>query len=122
MKKYLTAVFAMFMVSSVYAAETHELHVKNAAGLMEICGVSAEDARYANARDFCHGYLVGAYQYYDATVESADRFVCSPNPTPSLNEVTDGFVAWLKTHPQYMQERAVDTLFRYLAEYYPCGK
>nr|WP_321466106.1 Rap1a/Tai family immunity protein [uncultured Desulfobulbus sp.] len=122
MKKLLTVVFAMFMTSTVYAAEPHELHVKNAAGLAEICGLSAEDARAVNAKAFCRGYLVGAYQYYDATIDPAKRFVCSPKPTPSLDEVTDGFVAWSKTHPQYMQDRAADTLFRYLAENYPCGK
>ena len=120
--KYLIVTCALFLASVVYAAETPEFHVKTAAGLVEICGVSKEDARHANAKAFCHGYLVGAYQYYNATVEPADRFVCSPNPTPSLNEVTDGFVAWSKTHPQYMQDRAADTLFRYLAENYPCGK
>ncbi len=120
--KYLTVACVLFLSSAVYAAETHELHVKNAAGLVEICGVSADDARYVNAKGFCRGYLVGAYQYYDATVEPTARFVCSPDPTPSLDEVTDGFVAWSKTHPQYMQDRAVDALFRYLAENYPCGK
>jgi len=122
MKKFLTVVFAMFMTSAVHAAETHALHVKNAAGLAEICGISADDARYANAKGFCHGYLVGAYQYYDATEDPTGRFVCSPDPTPSLDEVTDGFVAWSKSHPQYMQDRAADTLFRYLAENYPCSK
>lgn len=120
--KYLIVALAFFMSSLVHAAEMNEFHVKNAEGLVEICGVSQDDPRYENARAFCRGYLVGAYHYYTATVEAEDRFVCSPNPTPSLAEVTDGFVVWSKTHPEFLKDQAVDTLFRYLAENYPCSK
>lgn len=120
--KYLVVAFVFFMCSMAHAAETQEFHVKNAEGLVKICGVSSDDARYENAKAFCHGYLVGAYQYYVATVDPKDRFVCSPNPTPSLSEVADGFVAWTKIHPEFLKDQAADTLFRYLAGNYPCSK
>jgi len=30
------------------------------------------------------------------------------------------FIEWLKTHPQYMGDEAVDTQFRFLMEKWPC--
>ncbi|MGD9947867.1 MAG: Rap1a/Tai family immunity protein [Desulfobulbus sp.] len=120
--RYLIVATALFMASLAQTADSHEFHVKNAEGIVDICSVPLDDPRHDNAKAFCHGYLVGAYQYYDATVPAVERFVCAPEPTPSLSDVTDGFVVWAKAHPQYMQERAADALFRYLAENYPCGK
>lgn len=120
--KYLILALSLFMASMAYADEMREFHLKNAEGLVEICSVTQNDANFEKARAFCQGYLVGAYQYYNATVEEKERFVCSPNPTPPLPEVTNGFVAWSKKHPEFLKDRAIDTLFRYLGENYPCGK
>lgn len=120
--KYLIVTFMFLMSSLSFAADQHEFHVKNAGGLVEICGIANGDAQYEKAMAFCHGYLVGSYQFYKATVNQEDRFICEPNPTPSLAEVVDGFVAWSKKYPQYLNDKAVDTLFRYLEEKYPCSK
>jgi hypothetical protein len=120
--KYLIVVCVLLMASMAHAAEQREFHVKNAGGLVEICSVANGDTQYEKAMAFCHGYLVGSYQYYKATVNEGDRFICEPNPTPSLDEVMNGFVVWSKKYPQYINDKAVDTLFRYLAENYPCGK
>lgn len=115
-------VAALMIAGTAQSADLEDFHLNNGAGLVELCGVPANDPRHVNAREFCHGYLVGAYQYYDATEPASNRFVCAPNPRPSLGEVMDGFVAWAKTHPEHMNERAADALFRYLAEAYPCKK
>jgi hypothetical protein len=55
-------------------------------------------------------------------VSAEKRFVCPPTPAQTRAEVMNGFVAWARSHPQYMKDAAVDTLFRYLAEAYPCKK
>jgi len=77
---------------------------------------------YANATGFCHGILFGSYRFYDSWVSAEKRFVCPPTPAQTRAEVMNGFVAWARSHPQYMKDAAVDTLFRYLAEAYPCKK
>lgn len=120
--KYLIVALSLFVATMSHAAQQREFHVKTAEGLVEICSITQEDSQFEKARAFCQGYIVGAYQYYNATVEEKDRFVCSPNPTPPLPDVTNGFVAWSKNHPEYLKERTIDTLFRYLVEKYPCGK
>jgi hypothetical protein len=45
-----------------------------------------------------------------------------PNPGPSRNEAVAMFVEWAKANPQYMNERPVDTEFRFLSVKWPCKK
>jgi hypothetical protein len=74
------------------------------------------------AVSFCHGFAVGAYQYYQQSVAASQtgRFVCAPNPAPTRTEAIAGFVAWAKAHPEVMDAVPVDSMFRHLAERYPC--
>lgn len=118
--RLLIVAVALMAAGSALAVEKRDFQLNNAAGLVEICSVPADDPLYINAREFCHGYLVGAFHYYDATEPPSNRFVCAPNPRPSRTEVMQGFVAWASQHPQYMSNRPVDALFRFLAEAYPC--
>jgi len=71
---------------------------------------------------FCEGYLVGAYAYYDEENNGpkGQPMVCFPNPPPSRDAAVAMFVEWAKAHPQYMDERPVDTEFRFLMEKWPC--
>jgi len=68
------------------------------------------------------GVLAGAYGYFVAATPAADRFVCPPTPAPSRAQVANGFVAWMKTRPQLNNDGAIDALFRYAAEAYPCKR
>ena len=81
---------------------------------------SASD--HVTAVAFCHGVLAGAYGYFLSATPAADRFVCPPNPAPTRTQVANGFVAWLKARPQYNNDGAIDALFRYAAEAYPCKR
>jgi Rap1a immunity proteins len=115
-------VTALMLSGAALAADTNTFQVRTADDLVRVCSLTAEDPLYKNAMGFCHGVLFGAYGYFDSTVSAADRFVCSPNPTPTRAAVMDGFVAWSRSNPQYMNDAPVDTLFRYLAATYPCAK
>jgi hypothetical protein len=46
--------------------------------------------------------------------------VCAPDPAPTRSKVALDFVAWAKARPQLMDRGAIDTLFRYAAEAFPC--
>lgn len=120
--RYLIAIAAFMIVGPASALEQKDFRLSTAADLVHICSVPAADPLHINAKEFCHGYLSGAYQYYDATEPSSNRFVCAPNPTPTRAEVMSGFVGWASSRPQYMKDRPVDALFRYLGETYPCKK
>ena len=113
---------ALMTSGIVVAADSSTFELRDASDLVVACSVPQKHILYRNAMGFCHGVLTGAYRYYQATVTDEDRFVCTPNPPPTRAKVMDGFVAWAKTHPQYMKDPPIDTLFRYLEETFPCGK
>ena len=119
--RLLVAIVAFVVAGQASALDPATFQLNTGAKLVELCGLPAEDPIYGKAMEFCNGYLVGAYQYYDATEPASNRFVCAPNPRPALSEVMQAFVAWAKVNPQYLNERPVDTLFRFLAKTYPCS-
>lgn len=113
-----TAVFA----ASVHAAPLDYYKAHTAAELVKLCSAPASEADHATAIAFCHGILAGAYGFYVSATPAADRYICAPEPAPTRSQVANGFVAWAKKNPQYMKDGAIDTLFRYAAETFPCKK
>jgi Rap1a immunity proteins len=115
---------ALAVPAAALAVTDEDFEVKTTGSLLNLCTVSAEDARYKEALHFCHGYLVGAFHYYLASVSgpNAKRLVCPPDPPPTRNAAIAGFVAWAQARPQYMSEAPVETEFRFLTETYPCKR
>jgi hypothetical protein len=125
MKQRLAILFLLFafLVPGVAgAAEKDDFKVKTTDDFLELCIVPVDDPYHVAAVHFVHGYLVGAYHYYAAQAAgpNGNKFVCLPEKLPSRNEVVDMFVQWAKAHPQYMTETPVETVFRFLAEKWPC--
>jgi len=82
----------------------------------------AGQADAATSLAFCHGVLAGAGGYYEASTRPADRFLCAPDPRPTRAQVADRFVAWMKARPQYNNDAAIDALFRFAVETFPCKR
>ena len=99
-----------------------QYRARTAGELVKMCSTPASQKDYATASAFCHGFLAGAYAYFEASVPAADRFVCPPNPGPTRSQVAAGFVEWMKSHPNMAGDNGVDTLFRYAAEAFPCKR
>jgi hypothetical protein len=118
----LVAVFALPGLARAVTEE--DFKVKTTQDLINLCTASAEDPHRDKAVHFCHGFLVGAYQYYVAenAGPQGKRLVCLPDPPPTRNEGITMFVDWAKAHPQYMGENPVETEFRFLMEKWPCKK
>jgi hypothetical protein len=105
-------------------ATREEFLVRTTQDFVGICSTSPNDPLYPAAIGFCHGYAVGAYHYYLAETAGPKGapFVCPPEPPPSRAEILPMFVAWAQANPQYMGERPVDSLFRFLSEKWPCRR
>ncbi len=112
---FLLPAFAGAVTEKDFVAETTR-------DLLNLCTVSPDDPLYHQAVNFCHGYLVGAYHYYEAVSSGPKgiKFVCQPDPAPSRNDSINKFIEWAKAHPQYLGERPVETEFRFLMEEWPC--
>jgi hypothetical protein len=126
-RRNLFALILIVTMMPIYAlaATSDHFRIRSTADLVEICSTPASDSLYDAAMGFCHGYAIGAYHYYQATVSGPEGkpFVCVPSsPPPTRTEGLQMFLAWARNNPQYMGEPAVDTLFRWLAATWPCRK
>lgn len=121
--KTVAVVFLIVAVAMPVLADAgEEYRVRNAGDLVALCGRDASAVDYVAAQNFCHGYTVGAYAYYHS-VALADpdlKIVCVKEPYPERKKVIADFVAWSKSRSALMNERAVDTFFRFLVETFPC--
>lgn len=90
--------------------------------LLNLCTASPDDPYYREAIGFCHGYLVGAVDYYEAAHMGAGgpKLFCFPDPPPSRSNAISVFIEWAKAHPEYGQKSPVNTEFRFLTEKWPC--
>jgi hypothetical protein len=121
---WLFLVATVLVPALVGAVAEADFEAKTTQNLLNLCTASPNDPRYREAIHFCHGYLVGAYHYHVAQTsgEGGKPLVCLPTPPPSRNEALRMFIAWAQAHPQYMNERPVETEFRFLTEKWPCQK
>ncbi len=110
------------LAASAQAAPPDHYRLHTAADLARLCDTPASASDHVTAVSFCHGVLAGAYGYFLSATPAADRFVCPPVPAVTRMQVADGFVAWLKARPQYNNDGAIDALFRFAAEAYPCKR
>lgn len=119
----LIALIAMGAGSAVQAATEDDFVVATTDDLVSLCSATADSPVGVEAINFCHGYAVGAFQYYQLLepLSPDHKFICL-DPKKSRNEVIAGFVTWAKAHPQFAREVAIETLFRYLGEAFPCRK
>jgi hypothetical protein len=114
---------ALLLGASAQAAPPPEhFRVRTAGDLAKVCGTPTSDPNAVAAIAFCHGVLAGAYGYFEASTPAADRFVCVPDPAPTRAQVANGFVSWLKARPNVANDGAIDALFRYAAEAFPCKR
>lgn len=119
-----TALFvaSLVLAASAHAAPPEHFALRSAGDLARLCGTPSSDKDAATALAFCHGVLAGAYGYFTSATPAADRFICTPNPAPTRTQVANGFVGWMKARPQFEKDGAIDALFRFAAEAYPCKR
>ena len=92
--------------------------------LVKLCSASESEPLHQAAIGFCHGYTVGAYHYHQAVTPDSGRsgLFCFPEPQPTRTEAIQMFLAWTKENPQHMNERPVDSIFRFLGTKFPCRR
>jgi len=122
-KAMIMTLAALLILPALAGAVTEkDFEAKTTQNLMNLCTATTDDPLYHQAVNFCHGYLVGAYSYYAAAAAGPEgiKLVCFPENPPTRNQSITMFIEWGKAHPQYMQEKPVDTEFRFLMETWPC--
>ena len=106
------------------AVTTDDFLIVDTQDVVDVCTVPESDPMYAASIAFCHGYLVGAYQYHVALFGAGKSkpVVCLPDPPPTRTQAVERFIAWVKADPARAKQRPADALTQYLVESFPCDK
>jgi hypothetical protein len=95
------------------------LQARTAGDLAELCAANPADALGAVRASFCHGFAQGAID--DAFRRTGDKKpFCFPTPTPSRNATLGEFVSWVRAMPDRRNQPALEGLFQFMAERFPC--
>jgi len=92
--------------------------------LIAICGPALDDPLRTAAINFCQGYVQGAVivEEAHASQRGGRKLFCLPDPRPPAGSELTRFVAWANEQPSRLDQGAVDGMFLYLAQKYPCGR
>jgi Rap1a immunity proteins len=90
--------------------------------LIEICAPAKEDPVMTAAINYCQGFAQGAVLVEEAHEGQRDarKLFCLPSPRPASGSEITKFIAWANAMPSRLDEPAIDGMFIYLAETYPC--
>ena len=132
MRRMIYAIVAAMALSSTGALaegagrvgyDLDDFKLRSGQDLVDICTLSPDHADYHVARAFCLGFMEGAGQLHGvlASGPGFDPYFCVPQGT-TLDQAVSVYAAFAAKNPQYLSERAVDSLFRAAADTWPCGK
>lgn len=121
---FLLAASAALWSSPSFGVTRDDFLIVDTQDVVDVCTVPESDPMYTASIAFCHGYLVGAYQYHAAMFGQGKSkpVVCFPEPTPTRTQAIDQFVAWVKANPAVAKEKPADALTKFLVESWPCTK
>ena len=84
-----------------------------------------QDCKGANGTFItCEIYGQAVYDTYLVTrnPKTAPDFICVQQPAPTRKEVIQEFITWADANTKYANEPAADSVLRFLAGKFPCGK
>jgi len=84
-----------------------------------------QDCKGANGTFItCEIYGQAVYDTYLVTrnPKTAPEFICLKQPAPTRKEVIQEFISWAEKNTQYATDPAADSVLRFLAGKFPCGK
>jgi hypothetical protein len=92
--------------------------------LIETCAPAKEDPMMTAAINYCHGFVQGAVLVEEAheAQPCPRRLFCLPSPPPPSGSELSKFIAWANVLPSRLDEPAIDGMFIYLSETYPCAQ
>ena len=97
--------------------------VRTTQNLVNLCEADRQDPLAIHALNFCHGYIAGIYDQFQAWGSprpGAPPPFCLPDARPSRTQAVTTFVAWVKANPTEANALAVDSLFRFARTTWPC--
>jgi hypothetical protein len=113
------ALIPLLLASPARAQRVLSVQARTAGELADLCAANPKDPQGDAKINFCHGYAQGAIAVELRRAGDKKPF-CFPSPPPTRTATMAEFVNWARSLPEHKAEPALDGLFKFLAERYPC--
>jgi hypothetical protein len=102
-----------------YALDDFQL--RTSGDLLDICALDPSHVNYWEARGFCLGFVAGGAHLHEALAAGEDfpRIAC-PAEGVTRSDVVEAFVLYAQAHPEHLDERPMETVFRAVIDRWPC--
>jgi hypothetical protein len=118
----LGAALTAFATVASAAVTQSQFPPRTVRDLIAICAPAQDDPMMTAAINYCQGFAQGAVLVEEAHEDrpGARKLFCLPSPRPAAGSEISKFIAWADARPARLDDPAVDGMFIYLAETYPC--
>jgi Rap1a immunity proteins len=113
------AMTAVLFASPALAQRGVVLQARTAGELAELCAANPKDPQGDAKINFCHGFAQGAILVEQRRTEGKKLF-CFPSPAPTRTATMGEFVSWVRASPEHRTPSAIEGLFQFLGDRYPC--
>ena len=124
MRRYLVLAGASSALTSlVLAAEVNNFDLVTTSDLVALCSARSDDPLYAEALQFCFGYMAGTAQFHRALVRADDiQPIACPRFEVTREALVGVFLDWAQAHPSAMSDLPAESVKRAAAAAWPCGR
>lgn len=102
------------------AQKSVNLQARTAGDLAELCAANPKEPLGDAKINFCHGFAQGAITVEQRQGGEGKKAYCFPSSPPSRSATMNEFASWVRSNPSHRTMPAVDALFRFLGERFPC--
>lgn len=102
-------------------ADLGDFELDTAQNLLDLCSADPNDALYAEALQFCYGFLEGMAHYHDrlAAGPEVDPIVC-PTGQVTREDFVQMYIGFAQSNPQFLDEDPADNVIRAAIASWPC--
>jgi hypothetical protein len=104
------------------AAGPSDFNATTTADLVALCSDRPGDPLYAEAMQFCYGFVAGVAQLHRSMVdgESLEPLAC-PEREVTREQLVEVFLDWAKANPRSMAALPVESLIQAAGARWPCS-
>src|SRR5215207_141036 len=112
---------AAVLVARGAAAEGPKLDTT--ADLVEYCDNVGPIGDVRDGQNFCDGFIMGSGLLYQELLRAGQiKKIACADPTPTLAQAREAFVAWAGKNEEHLASKPIDGLWRAMAATFPCPK
>ena len=106
---------------SIESLTSDDYELGSAKELLTICTLDRAHPSFNTAKGFCYGYISGGGHFHrEISRDPEFEAIACPGQDVTHDDVVKVFVTFAQENPQYMEQPAMDVLFRAVGTKWPC--